>query len=226
METKEVAENINHKKIKKLIQIGDYSCFTFLVSFFIYVISIPRGCPNEINTICGVIKTDNFFGYITIFIFIIFLLTVFLLIFVRIKFRNERDLIKEFSIIARVTIMTVVFILGFLVISTIALTSGNRCKAKEAYTKAKMTQLLIAQVQYFDNNNRYANTFYELINSNLISKDTAKEFENLGVEMKSSNSKSWYADVKFYSTENRFPCSDKVVERIFFCDQSGSCRDK
>lgn len=229
MEIEKKTEDINRNKIKKLLLIGDNSCFAFLVSFFVYIISIPRGCSYEINTICGVIRIDNFFSYISIIILIIFLITVFLLIFMRLKFRKDKEVIKGLGVIKRLIFMLFVFVLGSIMISVIAISpGGNRCKAMEATRKAEISQLITPQIMYFDNNNRYADNFQELINDNLISEDTAKRLEELGIEIKSSDSEGWYVNVKVYFTEHQFPCIDKVktIEKVYFCNQSDSCIEK
>lgn len=223
-------ESIDSKRqyIKKLIRAGYLSGFAFLFSFFVYAISVPRGCVKEITTICGAVKTDSAFSYLSIIIFFIFSIIIFLLISQRIEYRKDQEVIKEIGIGKSVIAMLLILISGFffIMVMFVGTLSSSRCKAVDAMKKSELNQLIAPQAMYFDNNNHhYANTFQELVDNNLITKDSIKRLEELGIEMKSENFESWHADVKFSATEHRFPCSDKVTEIVYTCDQNG-CRYK
>lgn len=140
-------ENTRRNKIKKLIRVGYISCFAFLVSFFIYAISAQRGCTGEINTICRVVRTDYLAGFVLFVMFIIFLLVVLSLIFMRLKYRKEKELLKEIGIGKSIIASLLIFILGFFFILIIFADTGHssRCKAVKAMKIAEIVQLRSAQ---------------------------------------------------------------------------------
>ena len=210
--------------VKKLVYKGYLSCFIFVVSLFAFYFTTPRrSCSGDINSICGIIKTETFFGYITLFIFIIILLIIFKLIFIRFKCRKEKDFIKEIHIgKSLIDIILIVIIVSFLVSILIISPTGSRCKAIQAMKKSEISNLRFFQEKYYDANNRYANNFNELE----LSKEDIKRFEDHDIQMRrTENPNSWYADVKFYSTEFRYPCVNKISEEIYFCDEN-ECRFK
>ena len=156
----------------------------------------------------------------------IILLISFKLIFVYFKYRKEKDFIKEVRIGSSLTdIFLIVIVVSFLVSILIISPTGNRCKvihAMHAMKKSEISSLQSFQERYYDVNNRYANSFKELG----ISKEKINRFKEHGIQMKQiENPENWYADVKFYSTEFRYPCSDKITEEIYFCDKN-ECRFK
>lgn len=211
------------EKVKKLIHKGYLSCFIFVISLFAFYFAIPHSCNGDINSICGIIKTESFFGYTAFLAFIIILLIAFKLISIRFKYRKEKDFIKEARIGNSLTdIALIVIVVSFLVSILIVSPDGNRCKVIRAMKKSEINSLRATQEIYYDINNHYANNFEELG----ISKENIKKFNEHGIQIKKiEDLDSWYADVKFYSTEYRYPCADKITEEIYFCDEK-ECRFK
>ena len=217
-ETESKSKSKKQRKIKKLISAGYISCIMFSIFLSVFFLFDPGFCDKA--TVCGVIERATFLKIILLFVFMVFLIIIFLLI---LKCVKEKDLNKEAGVGKNLAKMLLILTLGIL-FSVMIFTSisSPQCRVNIAKNKSLLSTIKINQEIYFDDNNEYFDSFEELIDYGLIDKNSLENFKEAGIEIKrSDNSKSWYADVKLYTTERRFPCADKKIENVYFCNQDG-----